>query len=130
MASRQLGADTEMKPEDVEKEMTFVGLMAMMDPPRPEVEQAVKQCHEAGIRVIMITGDCGLTAESVARRIGLLEDGRARIVNGGDLEIMFQRPVAEHGQAATGAIRPRFPGAQNAHSRGPQEHGRDRGNDR
>jgi magnesium-transporting ATPase (P-type) len=90
MASRQLDADTEMKSEDVEKEMTFVGLMAMMDPPRPEVEQAVKQCHEAGIRVIMITGDYGLTAESVARRIGLLEDGRAQIVNGADLEIMSE----------------------------------------
>lgn len=95
MATRQLDADTEMKSEDVEKEMTFVGLMAMMDPPRPEVEQAVKQCHEAGIRVIMITGDYGLTAESIARRIGLLEEGQARIVNGADLEKMSEEKLRE-----------------------------------
>ena len=46
----------------------------MMDPPRPEVAEAVEQCHTAGIRIIMITGDYGLTAESIARRIGITQD--------------------------------------------------------
>lgn len=75
-------------PETVEQELTFIGLMAMMDPPRPEVEAAIKECYQAGIRVIMITGDYGLTAESVARRIGLVSDGDLAVINGTDLDIM------------------------------------------
>ncbi|MBI5871234.1 MAG: cation-transporting P-type ATPase [Actinobacteria bacterium] len=88
MAYRQLPSDTELNPETVEREMTFVGMMAMMDPPRPEVESAIELCREAGISVKMITGDYGLTAESVARRIGLLGSEQAHIVNGSDLEAM------------------------------------------
>ncbi|MHB1390235.1 MAG: cation-translocating P-type ATPase [Thermoleophilia bacterium] len=88
MSYRLLPADSEIDAENVERDMVFVGLMAMMDPPRPEVEQAISECHDAGVRVIMITGDYGLTAESVARRIGLLGPGPARIVNGSDLENM------------------------------------------
>ena len=53
-------------PEAIESDLTFLGLMAMMDPPRPEVAEAVQKCHSAGIRIIMITGDYGLTAESIA----------------------------------------------------------------
>ena len=58
--------------ERIERGLTFLGLAAMMDPPRPEVSQAIRTCRGAGIRWVMITGDYGLTAESVARRIGLL----------------------------------------------------------
>ncbi len=94
MAFRSLPAGVGMKPEEVEREMTFVGLMAMMDPPRPEVEAAVRDCRGAGIRVIMITGDYGLTAESVARRIGLLGKEPAQIVNGSDLENMSEAELA------------------------------------
>ena len=54
--------------EAVERNLVFLGLMAMMDPPRPQVEQAVRVCREASIRIVMITGDYGLTAESLARR--------------------------------------------------------------
>ena len=56
----------------IERDLTFLGLVAMMDPPRPEVADAVSKCHHAGIRIIMITGDYGLTAESIARRIGIV----------------------------------------------------------
>jgi magnesium-transporting ATPase (P-type) len=72
----------------VENDLVFLGLMAMLDPPRPEVTQAVQACRKAGIRMVMITGDYGLTAESMARRIGMLESGQARIVTGAELEAM------------------------------------------
>jgi potassium/sodium efflux P-type ATPase len=72
--------------EGVERDLTFLGLAAMMDPPRPEVAEAVEKCHRAGIRVVMITGDYGLTAESIARRIGIIHGRHPRIVTGLDLE--------------------------------------------
>jgi len=79
----------------VEKELTFLGLMAMMDPPRPEVERAVKSCQAAGIRVIMITGDYGLTAESIGRRIGLIKSKNVRIVTGAELDNLTDSQLAE-----------------------------------
>ncbi len=75
-------------PETVERDLTFLGLMAMMDPPRPEVIEAVDKCRRAGIRIIMITGDYGLTAESIARRIGIIHSARPQIITGADLETM------------------------------------------
>ncbi|MDD3718714.1 MAG: cation-transporting P-type ATPase [Actinomycetota bacterium] len=81
--------------EATEMDLTFAGLAAMMDPPRPEVEEAIGKCHTAGIRVIMITGDYGLTAESIARRIGLVE-GQARIITGPDLESMSDEELSSH----------------------------------
>jgi magnesium-transporting ATPase (P-type) len=94
MARRSLADDAQLtgcRPaaytaEGVERDLTFLGLAAMMDPPRPEVAEAVEKCHRAGIRVIMITGDYGLTAESVARRIGIIHGSHPRIVTGVDLE--------------------------------------------
>ena len=74
--------------DTVERDLTFLGLMAMMDPPRSEVSEAVMRCHKAGIRVIMITGDYGLTAESIARRIGIVTSARPRIISGVELEDM------------------------------------------
>lgn len=75
-------------PEMIEQDLTFLGLIAMVDPPRPEVAQAVKKCHDAGIRIIMITGDYGLTAESIARRIGIVIGAHPRIITGIELEKM------------------------------------------
>ena len=76
------------RPEIVEQDLCFLGLMAMMDPPRDEVAQAVEKCHHAGIRIIMITGDYGLTAESIARRIGIIRAQQPRIISGNDLDAM------------------------------------------
>ncbi len=70
--------------ELLEQDLTFLGLVAMMDPPRPEVADAIAQCHEAGIQVTMVTGDYGLTAEAIAHRIGLI-NGRARVITGEQL---------------------------------------------
>lgn len=58
----------------LEKGMTFIGLVAMLDPPRPEVARSVRKCKEAGIRVVMITGDNQNTAESICRQIGIFNE--------------------------------------------------------
>jgi Ca2+-transporting ATPase len=82
--------------EDPESGMTLLGLVAMMDPPRPEARDAVRTCKAAGIRTVMITGDHPLTAATVAREVGMLTDGR--VVSGRDLEAMsdddLERDVA------------------------------------
>lgn len=95
IAIRPLTADLDLPramsqytPELIEENLIFLGLVAMVDPPRAEVAEAVKKCHHAGIRIIMITGDYGLTAESIARRIGIIEGKDARIVTGVELEKM------------------------------------------
>jgi Ca2+-transporting ATPase len=77
--------------------MVFLGLAGMIDPPRPEVDAAIARCREAGVRVVMITGDHPLTARAVAAELGLA-DGAA-VVTGGELERMtdaeLQRRIAE-----------------------------------
>jgi potassium/sodium efflux P-type ATPase len=73
-------------PEMIEKDLTFLGLIAMADPPRIEVASAVEECRRAGIRIIMITGDYGLTAESIARRVGIVRGENVRVLTGVDLE--------------------------------------------
>ena len=83
--------------EDAEREMTLLGLVAMMDPPRREARQAIEVCRAAGIRPVMITGDHPLTASTIATELGML-NGR-RVVSGRDLDVMsddvLERDVAE-----------------------------------
>jgi Ca2+-transporting ATPase len=73
-------------PEDIENGMTFVGLAGMIDPPREEVRDSIKLCREAGIKVVMITGDHKLTAMSVARELDIIEDESEAILTGADLD--------------------------------------------
>jgi len=77
--------------ESVETDLTFLGLVGMIDPPRPEVSEAVEHALTAGIRIIMVTGDYGLTAEAIARRIGIVRgDREVRVITGTDLEKMSE----------------------------------------
>lgn len=82
---------TSIHHEDVRAGMTFLGLQAMMDPPRKEAIRAVQSCHTAGIRVSMITGDHVLTATAIAKQLGLRRDPKAAMeelvaVTGKDME--------------------------------------------
>ena len=72
----------------------FIGLTGMTDTPRPEVAEAMAKCHEAGIKVVMITGDYGLTASTVARQIGLIT-GPGTIVQGNELSSMSDEALAD-----------------------------------
>ncbi|GAB4479308.1 MAG: cation-transporting P-type ATPase [Anaerolineales bacterium] len=87
-AYRSLPPRSSYAEQNVERELIFLGLMAMHDPPRPEVARAVQICQQAGIRIIMVTGDYGLTAESIARRIGMLTTPNPLIVTGVEVEEM------------------------------------------
>jgi len=95
MAYRNLPNDfDDYKPQSVEKDMIFLGMMAMQDPPRPEVHDAVEKCHRAGIRIIMITGDYGLTARAIAEEIGIIS-GPCQIVKGKELSQMSDDEVGQ-----------------------------------
>ena len=81
--------------ENAEHEMTFLGMVGMIDTPRPEAKSAIQTCEQAGIKAVMITGDHPLTAQAVARELGLLKAGR--VVTGAELDTMsdseFEREV-------------------------------------
>ncbi len=83
LARRVLPADAS-DADAIEQELEFLGLVGMIDPPRPEIPDAVNRCRAAGIRIIMVTGDSGRTAEAIAHRIGLI-DGDAHVITGAEL---------------------------------------------
>ena len=94
VATREIerGADA-LTVETVERDLTFLGLVAMMDPPHREVPDAVARCKRAGIRVTMVTGDHPLTALAIARKIGLAPEesaagGMVPVIEGSRLETM------------------------------------------
>jgi Ca2+-transporting ATPase len=93
IAYAELSPDTdELREADFNGRLTFVGLVGMFDIPREEAVRAVQQCRRAGIKVMMITGDQRLTAEAIARQVGL-PPGRA--VLGAELEVMSDDELAE-----------------------------------
>jgi calcium-translocating P-type ATPase len=87
-------ADLPERREQAERELCLLGLVAMIDPPRPEVSRAVADCHRAGIRIVVITGDHGLTAAAVARQVGIGGDV-PRIVTGAELDRTDERQLDE-----------------------------------
>ncbi len=98
----------------MEAGLTLLGLEAMQDPPRPEVIGAVTECHTAGIRIIMITGDYGLTAEAIARKIGIITSPDARVITGAMLDEMSEEDLKQV-HRRRGRLRARRPRAQDAH---------------
>jgi Ca2+-transporting ATPase len=80
-------------PESIERSLTFIGLAGMIDPPREEARDAVKQCKAAGIIPVMITGDHKLTAEAIAKNLGILSD-QELIIEGVELRKMSDEEFA------------------------------------
>ena len=87
-----LGNGAPQKRVDAETGLTFLGLVAMLDPPRPEVAAAVESCHQAGLRVIVVTGDHGLTAAAIAKRVGIGAD-ESKVVVGSAVDEMTDRDL-------------------------------------
>jgi Ca2+-transporting ATPase len=81
-------------PADIERELTFVGLQAMIDPPREEAREAIASCLSAGIKPVMVTGDHRLTAAAIARELGQLREGQ-EVVSGEELDRMSDEELAE-----------------------------------
>ncbi|MFI8574740.1 cation-translocating P-type ATPase [Rossellomorea aquimaris] len=79
---------------DIEEGVTFIGLQGMIDPPRPEVKQAVKECRAAGIKTVMITGDHILTAKAIAKQLGILKN-KDRVLDGKALNQMEVHELEE-----------------------------------
>jgi calcium-translocating P-type ATPase len=86
------GSAAPARREDAECELCLAGLVAMLDPPRPEVPAAIERVHRAGIRVHVVTGDNGLTAAAIARRVGIGADG-IQVVSGAELDKMSERDL-------------------------------------
>ena len=117
-AWRELPASFELA--NAEAEMTLAGLIGLEDPPRPEVADALQKCREAGIKVIMVTGDHPHTATAIAREIGLVRSVAPVVITGEQLghlsdiqlqialdapEILFARVLAEQKMRIVGALK-------------------------
>lgn len=89
---REVEGHTEVR-EEVENDLTFLGLVSFVDPARPEVSDAIRQCQIAGINVIMLTGDHPRTAKAIADKVGITNSGK--VINGSQLEAMDDTELAE-----------------------------------
>lgn len=84
-----------MVPDEIEENLIFVGLIGMIDPPRPEVIGALAVARKAGIRTVMITGDYAQTAQAIAKEIHLVEEGKDQVVTGPELNQMSELELRE-----------------------------------
>ena len=84
-AYRSLNAKYTPEPEEIERDLTFIGLQAMIDPPREEVRESIAKCRSAGISTVVITGDHKLTAIAITKELGLFKDGD-RALSGEELD--------------------------------------------
>jgi Ca2+-transporting ATPase len=84
-----------LTPENVEKDLVFVGLIGMIDPPRSEVKEALMKARGAGIRTVMITGDYPKTALAIAQQIGLVGEKNSKVIAGNELSEMSDEQLQE-----------------------------------
>lgn len=81
--------------EESEQGLVWLGLVGMLDAPRPEVRDAVQECRDAGIRPVMITGDHQLTARAIAKDLGIAQSGNDRVITGQDLQKMSDQELEQ-----------------------------------
>ncbi|MDP4535326.1 HAD-IC family P-type ATPase [Alkalimonas collagenimarina] len=93
-AARKPASHTELGIDDLTG-MQFIGLIGIIDPPRPEAIEAIAQCHQAGIRVKMITGDHAGTAEAIGKAMSLAGDGELVVVTGAEIEAASDETLQE-----------------------------------
>jgi magnesium-transporting ATPase (P-type) len=95
VAYKEMPGNGNFKARNVEKDMILVGLAAMKDPPRPRIAEAVKLAKQAGIKIAIITGDYGPTAQAIAQEVGIVDSENCRIIRGVDLETISDKQVVE-----------------------------------
>ncbi|WP_144548948.1 calcium-translocating P-type ATPase, SERCA-type [Bacillus sp. X1(2014)] len=95
IAFKPIQANTVILSEhEAEKNLTLIGIQGMIDPPRPEVKKAVKECKEAGIKTVMITGDHVITAKAIASQLGIITN-KSRVIDGNALSQMSVEELEE-----------------------------------
>ncbi len=94
-AYKEIPKDQYKKDEDNERDLIFVGLTGMRDPPRAEVKDAVEKAKQAGIRTVIITGDYGPTAQVVAQEVGIVEKEFCQVIRGVDLEDLPDHAIVD-----------------------------------
>lgn len=94
-ARRSAGTRDSVEVSDVDTGLEFLGIVGIVDPPRPEAMAAIAKCHSAGIRVKMITGDHVGTARAIAREMGIVDDAHPPALTGTDLQAMSQPRLRE-----------------------------------
>lgn len=95
IAYNEMSREEDFEAGDINQTMIFVGLVAMKDPPRPEVRQAVRLAKQAGIETVIITGDYGPTAEAIASEVDIVNPDESRIVRGVDLETKTDEEIVK-----------------------------------
>ncbi|GAM74994.1 hypothetical protein JCM19241_1337 [Vibrio ishigakensis] len=79
----------------LENKLTLLGVFGIMDPPRPEVKEAIKQCSEAGVKTVMITGDHAATAAAIAKQIGIIRTQCDKVMTGVELDDLTDMELEE-----------------------------------
>ena len=103
----------DVSPETVERDLTLLGLVGLVDPPRQEAREAVELCKSAGIVPVMITGDHPMTARAIARRLGILEEG-GNALTGTELAHYPRRSSGR--RSSTSVFMPAWPRSRNSPS--------------
>lgn len=101
IAYRKLSPSEHVKTEEeAEQKLVFLGMLGMIDPPREEVKEAIRQCKEAGIKTVMITGDYQKTAEAIARQLGILH-AEKQVLSGKELNLLTDDELAKKVEEVT-----------------------------